>query len=111
MANNQNLRPGIYKLSVEEAKKGGVKSGEARRKKATMRETLKLLLETEAKNGQTYKELATIGLIKGAVKGNSNNYRVILETLGELFEAEQKKQSNGVIDNLIEALNNVKNSK
>ena len=111
MANNQNLRVPTSKEAREIGRKGGIASGKARKEKATMRETLKLLLETEAKNGQTYKELATIGLIKGAVKGNSNNYRVILETLGELFEAEQKKQSNGVIDNLIEALNNVKNSK
>lgn len=36
MANEQNLRPGEYKLSVEEAKKGGINSGIARRKRKTL---------------------------------------------------------------------------
>lgn len=36
MANEQNLRPGEYKLSVEEAKKGGINSGKARRKRKTL---------------------------------------------------------------------------
>lgn len=31
MANEQNLRPGEYKLSLEEQKKGGIASGKARR--------------------------------------------------------------------------------
>lgn len=31
MANEQNLRPGEYKLSQEEAKKGGINSGKSRR--------------------------------------------------------------------------------
>ena len=33
MANEQNLRPSEYKLSQEEAKKGGKASAEARRRK------------------------------------------------------------------------------
>jgi len=33
MANEQNLRPSEYKLSREEAKKGGIASGESRRRK------------------------------------------------------------------------------
>lgn len=36
MANEQNLRPGEYKLSVEEAKKGGINSGKARRQRKTL---------------------------------------------------------------------------
>lgn len=84
MANEQNLRPGEYKLSKEEAKKGGINSGKARREKKTMKEMLKLCLEMKNDEGQSYQELATLGLIKGAVSGNSNNYRTILETLGEL---------------------------
>ena len=36
MSNEQNLRPGEYKLSVEEAKKGGINSGIARRQKKTL---------------------------------------------------------------------------
>lgn len=86
MANEQNLRPGEYKLSVEEAKKGGRASGEARRQKATMRKTLEMMLEEigDKDTGLTYKQLATLGLIKGAVLGNNANYKTILETIGEL---------------------------
>ena len=40
MANEQNLRPAEYKLSVEEAKKGGIASGKARRAKRTFRELM-----------------------------------------------------------------------
>ena len=91
MANEQNLRPGEYKLSLEEAKKGGINSGKARRQKATMRETLKMMLEDipldeDNKNKLTNRELATLGLIKGARCGNSINYRTIMETIGELAE-------------------------
>lgn len=109
MANEQNLRPSEYKLSQEEAKKGGIASGKARREKATMKKTLEMLLdETNKKSGKTYRELATLGLIQGAVKGNSNNYRLILEIMDELVPQEQK---NGVIDELIGALNKAKEDK
>lgn len=84
MANEQNLRPGEYKLSQEEAKKGGINSGKARREKATMRKTLEMLLEEKNAKGVTYRELATLGLLKGAVKGNAMNYKTIVELLGEL---------------------------
>ena len=84
VANEQNLRPGEYKLTLEEQKKGGIASGQARREKATMRKTLEMLLDEKNSKGKTYKELATLGLLKGAINGNSSNYRTILETLGEL---------------------------
>lgn len=38
MANEQNLRPSEYKLSREEAKKGGIVSGKVRRRKKTLKE-------------------------------------------------------------------------
>lgn len=69
---------------VEIAKKGGIASGKARREKATMKQTLQMLLEETNSKGKTYKELATLGLLKGAINGNASNYRTILETLGEL---------------------------
>lgn len=84
MANEQNLRPGEYKLSLEEAKKGGIRSGEVRKEKATMRKTLEMLLEEKSVKGVKYKDLVTLGLIKGAVKGNAQNYKTIVEMLGEL---------------------------
>ena len=87
MANkNDNLIPQAHVLTVEEASKGGINSGIARREKATMKATLEMLLNETNKNGKTYRELATLGLLKGAINGNPSNYRTILETLGELVE-------------------------
>ena len=97
MANEQNLRPGEYKLTLEEQKMGGIASGKARREKATMRKTLEMLLDTKSKNGKTYKELATLGLLKGAINGNANNYRTILEVLGELAQMEIDKQQQELV--------------
>ena len=68
------------------AKMGGVASCKARREKATIRKTLEMLLEEKNSKGKTYKELATLGLLKGAINGNASNYRTILETLGELID-------------------------
>ena len=112
MANEQNLRPSEYKLSQEEAKKGGIRSGEVRREKATMKKALEMLLdEQNKKSGKTYRELATLGLIQGAIKGKSENYRLILELLGELKQKEEENKSNGILENLLGALNKAKENK
>jgi hypothetical protein len=102
VANIENLRPSEYKLSQEEAKKGGINSGIARREKATMKKALEMLLDEKNNKGITYRDLATLGLIKGAINGNAQNYKVILETLGELLETESKEApilNINVIDN------------
>lgn len=78
------------------ARQGGIASGQARREKAIMKATLEMLLEEKTKNGKTYKELATLGLIKGAIKGNAQNYRTILEMLGELKQPEEKENVNKI---------------
>ena len=91
MANEQNLRPSEYKLSREEAKKGGIKSGKVRREKATMKKALEIL-------------------IQGAIKGKSDNYRLILELMGELKQKEEEN-NNGILENLLGALNKAKENK
>ena len=87
--NTDNLIPFNERTESEQreiARMGGIASGEARRKKATMMNTLEMLLdEKNKKSGKTYRELATLGLIKGAVSGNSRNYEVI-QTLMEKKE-------------------------
>ena len=107
MANKgqENLIP-MNERTKEEQKKiatmGGIRSGEVRREKATMKATLEMLLDEKSKNGKTYRELATLGLIKGAINGNSSNYRTILETLGEIVETNEQTTPNltiEVIDN------------
>lgn len=107
MANEKNLVP-IVTLSNEEAKKrgraGGIASGKARREKRTMRETLEKMLEETGKQGKTYKELATLGLIKGAVNGNAQNYKTIMETIGELNAVDTSAINEG-IQNIAKLIN------
>ena len=101
MANKlDNLIPQAHVLTVEESSKGGKASGEARRRKATMLSTLEKLLDEEYKKdgqgtGKTYRDLATLGLIQGAVKGYGQNYKIIQE----IMEKKEKKdeESNIVI--------------
>lgn len=108
---SDNLIPMGERTSEEKTKiatMGGIASGEARRRKKMMRDTLEMLLdEKEPKSGKTYRELVTLGLFKGAIKGNAMNYKAIVETLGELNMPESEKQ-NGVLVDLMEALNNAK---
>jgi len=93
---SDNLIPQAHVLTVEEQSAGGRASGEARRRKATMLQTLEMCLEeTNHKSGKTYKELATLGLIKGAVNGSGKNYEIIQQ----LMERKEKKdeESNIII--------------
>ncbi len=94
MANIENLKgKGFDTRTTEEqreiARKGGIASGIARKEKATMKETLKQMLEEVADiegndNKLTYRQLATLGLIKGSIQGKADNYKTILEAIGEL---------------------------
>ena len=94
MANESNL-VSLADRTTEEKRaigiKGGKASGEARRKKATMLSVLeKVLDEIPSENndkGLTHRELATLGLIKGAEQGIAKNY----EILQNLIEQKEKK--------------------
>lgn len=95
--NNEENLVSLADRTTEEqreiARLGGIASGVARRKKATMLQTLEQCLnETNKKSGKTYKELATLGLIKGAVNGSSRNYEIIQSLM------EKKEQSDSVND-------------
>lgn len=92
----------------EIARQGGIASGKARQEKATMRAMLEMCLEMKNNKGLTYRQLATMGLINGAIKGNANNYKTILETIGELTPQEEENKNNGVLMDLVEALKDVK---
>lgn len=87
MANEQNLRPSEYKLSQEEAKKGGINSGKARRQKKLLRECLEILLEKEMtdKKGETMTgaEALSAKLFKEAMKGNVKAFEVLRDTAGQ----------------------------
>ena len=87
MANEQNLRPCEYKLSQEEAKKGGIASGEARRRKRDLRLALEMLLEKEYTdkkgNVATGAEAITTKLFEQAMKGNVKAFETIRSTVGQ----------------------------
>ena len=65
MANEKNLRPSEYKLSQEEAKKGGIASGKARREKKAIREILTELLDGQIKDSPQFSKLASKMGIEG----------------------------------------------
>ena len=87
MANEQNLRPSEYKLSQEEAKKGGIASGEARRAKRDLRLALEILLEKDFKDkhGNTVSgtEAITAKLFEQAMKGNVKAFETLRDTVGQ----------------------------
>lgn len=98
----KNGNPG-HDLTADELQKGGIRSGEVRKEKATMKKTLEMLLNEKNKKGTTYKELATLGLIKGAIDGKSDNYKIILQVLGEL--AETNNETPNVTVNIVDNSN------
>lgn len=108
--NEQNLIP-LNKRTKEEQREiqiaGGIASGEARRQKATMKATLEKLLDEKSSKGQTYRELATLGLLKGAVQGKVENYKLILEMMGEVG-SYSNNEINDNIQNIADLINNPK---
>lgn len=86
MANEENLVCLTTEKAREIGRKGGIASGIAKRERKTMKMVLMDMLEEVAdkENNLTYKQLATIGLLKGAIQGNATNYKTILETTGEI---------------------------
>jgi hypothetical protein len=88
MANEQNLRPSEYKLTLEEQKKGGIASGEARRQKRDLRKALEILLEktvTKDKDGNEISGAEAIALkqFEKALKGDTRAFEVVRDTSGQ----------------------------
>lgn len=104
MANEQNLRPSEYKLSQEEAKKGGINSGKSRREKKTIQKILADYLDNDVQSNKSLKKIAdTAGItseqsIKELVtavcilntlkKGDVDKLSSIMGLLGEGVEKE-----------------------
>lgn len=91
MANEQNLRPGEHKLTVEEQKRGGIASGKARREKATLKKALQAVLDGTFtdKNGKEASGADILIASMFKIASNSkdrqavNAFRAILELSGE----------------------------
>ena len=97
MANNENLVSLADRTTSEKraiAIKGGKASGEARRQKATMLSVLEKTLDEKNAKGLTYRELATLGLIKGAASGNARNYEVINMLMSEKEKKDKETEIN-----------------
>ena len=105
MANKgqENLIP-FNERTVEEqreiARQGGIASGEARREKATFKKTLEMLLDEKNSKGKTYRELITLGQIKGAIDGKAENFKAILALMGEI--EEQQTETPNVQINIVD---------
>lgn len=93
---DENLRPCEYKLSQEEAKKGGIRSGQVRRQKKTVAEYLKKWADSEVSEKDkkelealglseeaTNRTLLVVSLIQKASKGDTKALQMVLELLGE----------------------------
>ena len=79
MANEQNLKPVTSKKEARErGRKGGLASGEARRKRKTLKEELLLMLS----EGETQQSV-TLALIEKAMGGDTKAFEVIRDTIGE----------------------------
>ena len=93
MANSQNLVSLATRTQQERteiARKGQIASTEAKRQKATMLSVPEKVLDaTEENTGLTHRELATLGLVKGAEDGNGKNYEIIQQ----LMEKKEQKDS------------------
>ena len=111
MANEKNLKPVRSKREARErGKKGGIKSGETRRRKAAMRDTMHRLLTMQAEveglsdilradgGESTYEAIIAMAMIQQASLGNVKAYQAIMKTVGqtEKSEADLEEQKSKV---------------
>ena len=111
MANEKNLKPVRSKEEARErGKKGGIKSGETRRRKAALRNTMNRLLTMQAEveglsdvlradgGESTYEEIIAMAMIQQASLGNVKAYQAIMKTIGqtEKSEADLEEQKSKV---------------
>lgn len=104
MANNENLVPFTSDQSREEAarngRKGGIKSGQVRRRKADLRDTMNRCLTMQAHvdglsdvliadgGESTYEEIITMAMINQAMLGDVKAYNAIMKVVGQTDKSE-----------------------
>ena len=76
--NNEATRFKTGEEQVEVARKGGIASGEAKRRRKTFREELLTLLE----NGDTQAKIS-LALLTKATNGDTKAFEVLRDTIGE----------------------------
>ena len=116
MANEQNLMP-IQEVNSrrsreqhsEDSRKGGQKSGEVRRQKKAMKETMKMLLNLDLPESDARENLKQLGIeeedltvqtiilteqVKKAMIGNLDSAKFVRDTAGEYIGAVEEKEEN-----------------
>lgn len=88
MANEQNLRPSEHKFTQEEAKRGGVNSGKARRRRKAFAEAFNALLEQQFtdRNGRQLQGVEALAAktFQEAMDGDMRAVQFIRDTVGEM---------------------------
>ena len=122
MPNKENLIPQAHVLTVEEASKGGKNSGEARRKKKTLRETAETMLACELppdvkrklkSNGleaEDYKDAVIAAAIQSIIRGNSNMFGQFVKLMGEGSETINLEVNDDSTKNMDNWLNDERNA-
>ena len=81
---NENL---THKLTVDELRKGGQKSGEARRAKKSLREAMQILMDADltGKDGKTMTgtEAMAARSFQAALKGDWQAWELVRDTAGQ----------------------------
>ena len=101
MANNENLKPVRTKSEARErGRKGGIKSGESRRRTAALRDTMNRLLTMRvdveglsdvllSDGGEsTYEEVITMAMIQQAMLGDVKAYKAIMQVVGQTSKSD-----------------------
>ena len=97
MAGKENLVSLADRTTEEQreiARKGGLKSGEVRKARKTLKETLLMMLE----EGNTQNDI-TLALLQKALNGDTKAYEVIRDTVGE--KPTDKIEQSGELNNTI----------
>lgn len=126
MANEQNLKPCEYKFTQEEAKRGGIASGVARRRKKSLKEAADLFLSLPVSDTKQWNKIAKqgvdpedidnqmaiiVGLSMKAAKGDPKAAKVLFDLLGEDASAppESKREEDALSKALREEAERMQN--
>jgi hypothetical protein len=125
MANKKNLKPLQDRTTSEQreiAQKGGIRSGESRRTRRTLRDMMECLLSAPLTEEETAEYTAlgldpedldrraalVVGLYKRACEGDTKAYSLIADMIGEKTQTAREKEGDvktaGEMLDLVESL-------
>lgn len=103
--------------ATDAGRKGGIASGESKRRVKSLKEALKILLEMQHKDGRTGYENVAVGLYNKALKGDVQASKFLAEMMaeyrqrielgndGRAFEIKTIKVKEGMQDKINDYLN------